>query len=356
MAAAVVAAAASLAFAGAAAAAPFPQNHAPPQLQGPSPPQDGLTYTVRPGSWEGPPGQGLALSHQWLRCTGSGAACQAIPGATGGSYTLGAADTGARVRVRETASCQLSTPLCEPASSDSAPTGVVLRDPNVERIPEVSGTAQVGQVLSASAGFWRSPAPLRFSYQWIRCDAVGNGCSRLPGATGQDFRPGAAEAGATLRVVVTARNSRPRSAEASSAPTLPVAALPAVQKKPRGKRGARLLSPFPRIVIAGIVTRGAAELTEFTIHAPRGARVRLRCAGPGCPFRTRGLRMRARRVRLRSLERRWRPGAVLEVTVARRGFIGKFSRFRFRAGNVPRRQDQCLPPRATRPRRCPPGA
>jgi len=154
--------------------------------------------------------------------------------------------------------------------------------------------------------------------------------------------------------VVTAANSRPSSAEAVSAPTAPVAA--AAKKKAKPKRGARLLSPFPRIIIAGVVSRGAAQLTEFTIRGPRGAQVNLRCKGRGCPFGTRRLRTRARRVRMRSLERRWRPGTVLEITIGRRGFIGKFSRFRFRAGNVPKRQDQCLPPGARKPRRCPHGA
>lgn len=344
---------AALGLAGPAAAAPYPQNSAAPQLQGPTPPQDGVTYTVKPGKWTGPPGQSVQVTRQWLRCN---AACQAIAGATGTAYTLAAADAGARVRVRETASCQIATPVCSPASSDSAPTATVLRDPLNEGAPEISGTAQAGQLLSASVGFWRSPAPLRFAYQWIRCDAPGTACTQLPGATGPEFRPTAAEAGARLRVVVTAGNSRPRSAEAVSAPTVPLAAAPVKKKKKaRRKRGARLLSPFPRIVIAGVVSRGAAQLTEFTIRGPRGALVKLRCVG-SCPFRTRSLRMRARRVRVRSLERRWRPGTVLEVTIGRRGFIGKFSRFRFRAGNVPRRQDQCLPPGAAKPRRCPRGA
>jgi hypothetical protein len=54
-----------------------------------------------------------------------------------------------------------------------------------------------------------------------------------------------------------------------------------------------------------------------------------------------------------SLERVWAAGPVLEVTVTRRGFVGKFSRFRFRAGNVPRRQDLCLAPGAAKPTRCP---
>jgi hypothetical protein len=253
--------------------------------------------------------------------------------------------------VRETASCQVTTAVCQPAVSDSGPSGQILLDPNNEAAPQISGVAQAGQVLSASVGFWRSPAPLSFGYQWIRCDPAGSTCSNLPGAVGPDYRVLAPDRGATLRVVVTARNSRPRSATAVSAPTLRVAAAPAVKKGPR--RGARLLSPFPRIVIAGVITRGSAQLTEFTIRGPRGALVRVRCRGRNCPFKSKRLVMRKRRVRVRSLERVWPAGPVLEVTVTRRGFIGKFSRFRFRAGNAPRRQDLCIAPRAKKPRRCP---
>jgi hypothetical protein len=168
---------------------------------------------------------------------------------------------------------------------------------------------------------------------------------------GADYRLLAADKGATLRVVVTARNSRPRSGTAVSAPTLTVGAAPAAKKAPR--RGLRLLSPFPRIVIAGVIARGSAQLTEFTVRGPRGALVHVRCRGRHCPFKSRRLVTRKTRVRVRSLERVWPAGPVLEVTVTKTGFIGKFSRFRFRSGTVPRRQDLCISPGAKKPKRCP---
>jgi hypothetical protein len=330
--------------------APAPANHGPPQIQGPSPPQDGLSLTAKEGQWDGPPG--TTISRQWLRCGASGSACSAIPGATGPTYALGAADAGGRMRVRETATCPVTTPTCQPVASDSAPSGVILPDPHNEGTPQISGVAQVGQLLSASLGFWRSPAPLSFGYQWIRCDPAGTTCSNLPAAVGPDYRVVNADFGSTLRVVVTARNSRPRSAAAVSAPTLKVAA-PSVAKQAPRRRGLRLLSPFPRIVIAGEITRGSARLTEFTVRALRGAVVRVRCRGRHCPFKSKRLVMRRSRVRVRALERTWRAGPLLEVTVTKTGFIGKFSRFRFRAGNVPRRKDLCIAPGARRPTRCP---
>jgi hypothetical protein len=347
---AVTAATALLVLAGpaAAAVAPAPVSRAAPQLQGPSPPQDGLTLTTKPGQWDGPPG--MTIARQWLRCNAAASVCAAVPGATGTTYALGGADAGGRVKVQETASCAFPSPLCPSKTSYSAPSAPILHDPNNEAAPQISGVAQVGQVLSASVGFWRSPVPITFGYQWIRCDAAG-ACSNIAGAVGPDYRLLPADKGATLRVVITARNSRPRSGTAVSAPTLPVGAAPAAKKAPR--RGLRLLSPFPRIVIAGVIASGSAQLTEFTVRGPRGSLISVRCRGRHCPFKSRRLVMRKTRVRVRSLERVWRAGPLLEVTVTKSGFIGKFSRFRFRSGTVPRRQDLCIAPGAKKPKRCP---
>jgi hypothetical protein len=71
--------------------------------------------------------------------------------------------------------------------------------------PTVSGTAQQGQPLTAAPGAWSNP-PVSFAYQWQRCDAGGAACTLIPGATGQSYNVGAADAGATLRVAVTATN------------------------------------------------------------------------------------------------------------------------------------------------------
>jgi hypothetical protein len=71
--------------------------------------------------------------------------------------------------------------------------------------PTVSGTAQLGQTLTAAPGAW-SNRPVSFAYQWQRCDASGAACIAIPGATGQTYNVGAADPGATLRVAVTASN------------------------------------------------------------------------------------------------------------------------------------------------------
>jgi hypothetical protein len=89
--------------------------------------------------------------------------------------------------------------------------------------PVISGTPGVGQTLTVSTGSW-DPAtpPSGFAYQWQRCDAAGNACAPVPGATGSSEVVAAGDAGTTLRVQVTASNPE-GSAAAESGQTAVVA-------------------------------------------------------------------------------------------------------------------------------------
>jgi hypothetical protein len=83
--------------------------------------------------------------------------------------------------------------------------------------PTITGTAQQGQTLTATAGTWTA-ADATFGYQWQHCDAAGANCVDVPGATTQTYAVTAADVGTTLHVVVTATN-RFGSAPAPSAQT-----------------------------------------------------------------------------------------------------------------------------------------
>ena len=67
--------------------------------------------------------------------------------------------------------------------------------------PAVSGTPEVGQVLQASAGSW-GPGSVNLSYQWYR------GASAISGATAERYDVQVADAGSTLKVVVTGLKPR----------------------------------------------------------------------------------------------------------------------------------------------------
>jgi hypothetical protein len=73
--------------------------------------------------------------------------------------------------------------------------------------PAISGSAVVGQTLTASSGAWTgSPAPT-FAYQWLRCDAGGGACGAIAGESGSTYVVASGDVGKTLRVAVTASNS-----------------------------------------------------------------------------------------------------------------------------------------------------
>jgi RHS repeat-associated protein len=74
-------------------------------------------------------------------------------------------------------------------------------------LPSISGELRVGQTISAETGVWSAdPAP-SYTYQWQRCNGSGESCSNVSGATGSTYAVGSADAGHTLRVVVSATNS-----------------------------------------------------------------------------------------------------------------------------------------------------
>src|SRR5207253_8688135 len=89
--------------------------------------------------------------------------------------------------------------------------------------PTISGTAQVGQTLTANPGTWTGTAPITYSYLWQRCDATGANCAST-GVTTTTYALSSADAGGTLRVVVTAANGVPPNGTATSAPSAVVQA------------------------------------------------------------------------------------------------------------------------------------
>jgi sugar lactone lactonase YvrE len=72
--------------------------------------------------------------------------------------------------------------------------------------PTLSGTVNPGDTVTATEGAW-SNDPVLFSYRWQDCDAAGANCTDINGATSSSYSVSSADAGHTLRVVVTAENS-----------------------------------------------------------------------------------------------------------------------------------------------------
>jgi hypothetical protein len=104
--------------------------------------------------------------------------------------------------------------------------------------PAGGGVAHDGEALSADPGSWNGTGTLSYGYQWQRCDANGDNCQNIAGATGSHYTPSAADVGGTVRVVVTATNDAGTSTPTASAPiaikasSAPVSTTPPVLSGP----------------------------------------------------------------------------------------------------------------------------
>ena len=171
-----------------------PGNSSPPVISGTG--QRGFTLsTVTVGSWSG---AGNAVSLRWQRSTRTG--WQSISGARRATYTPAKSDEGARVRLL-VAESNSDGSLAVPSN----PTAPVTPAPplNVSP-PAITGTPRPGAALSASAGGWTPPRS-KFAYRWQR-SADATTWSGIAGASRQSYTVAQADAGAVLRVIVTATN------------------------------------------------------------------------------------------------------------------------------------------------------
>jgi tripartite motif-containing protein 71 len=114
----------------------------------------------------------------------------------------------------------------------------------------ISGVAQEGQILGATAGVWEGTPTLSYGYQWQHCNAAGGECTAISGATESKYTLVHGDVGFTIRVAVTATGSAGSATSTSAATATVVAVVPVV------------LSQF-----------GSAGTENGQFSAPRGAAI-----------------------------------------------------------------------------------
>jgi hypothetical protein len=253
----------------------------------------------------------------------------------------------------------------------------------VTQPPTISGDPAPGAELTASRGDW-TPSNATPSYDWLRCNATGAACAGITGACGQRYTVRKADEGHTLRVRLTVTEASGDAASTESQPTsvveptiypIPGETEPdtCIKVTPTGPgqgtftsgtqtgggsepspdTSLAFIDPFPVIRISGRFRGRRTTLTRVTVRAPKGTRIRINCKGRGCPYKRRAIAVRL--LRIRALQRVYRPRATIELRVTEPGKIGKYTRLRTRRGKAPVRLDRCLMPGRTRPVRCPTG-
>lgn len=196
-----------------------PSDDAPPAITGTT--VAGATLRASEGEWSGGGGT-LTYAYQWRRCDSEGAECADITDATDPTYVLGLDDVGTTLRVRVTArnGGASGTANSDPSAMVDAADPPVNTDP-----PTISGTAIELETLTADPGTWGGDGPIRYVYQWLRCDPDGTACSAVDGATARTYRPPTFTEGLTIRVRVTATNGGGE-VQATSAATEPLNVAP----------------------------------------------------------------------------------------------------------------------------------
>ena len=252
------------------------------------------------------------------------------------------------------------------------------------RAPTISGNATRG--IGAGGVDGRLDTRRRdASYDWLRCNASGTDCRPISGSCDRRYTVRDPDLGQMLRVRLTVTEPGQEPASGISEPTDVVADNPYRPRRPSDSGGAcvvvtptgpgqgtftsgsptgpgttpapdtslAFIDPFPVVRISGRFKRSRTTLTRVTIRAPGGARIGVDCKGRGCPYRRRAIAVKF--VRVRALQRSYRPAATIEIRVTQRRKIGKYTRVTTRRGKAPLRIDRCLMAGSTRPVRCPTG-
>ena len=174
-----------------------PASAAPPAVAGRA--RTGETLESTNGTWVGPGPVSFEL--QWQRCDVSGEECEAIAGATGSEYELGAEDVGTTIRLEATATNVAGSTMSSSAATKTV-AGVGGPAPTLVSEPIISGETEVGEELTASAGTWSGA--VEYEYLWQRCDASGEECEHIPEADEPDYVAAEEDIGHVLGVEVVA--------------------------------------------------------------------------------------------------------------------------------------------------------
>lgn len=250
-----LAALAALAIGVQAAAAAAPAERSQPTIEGIL--QQDKSVSAGPGIWANSP---TSFTYQWVRCNGAQLACAAVSGQTASTYAIGAVDIGSTLIVLVTA-----TNVDGSLTANSKVSGVISANvpPANTAAPVVSGTAEVGSLVTTTTGAWTGGPGL--TVQWQRCDKAGKSCTAVAGATGTAYGVLSADVGSTLVAAVTAKNNL-GSASATSAATAVVSSLNgSLPKEATQIAGGETSVPASSIALPQRLIVSKVTLTPLTI-------------------------------------------------------------------------------------------
>ena len=134
----------------------------------------------------------------------------------------------------------------------------------------VAGSASLGSTLTATHGSFTGSTPIKYAYQWRRCDATGGGCSDVDHAAKATYTVAQIDVGKTLRAVTKATN-KDGSASSTSAATgvVNAPAAPPTTGCPSGSGGVAIaamslpaqLNVDKQAIAPSVVLRSSKQIT-----------------------------------------------------------------------------------------------
>ena len=169
----------------------------------------------------------VQYEHQWL------AGDAGIPGATNATYTLAAADEGKAIRVQVAFTDDAGNQETLTSAATDAVAAVPAANSPATGDPTISGTAQVGETLTADTSGIADADGLgnvQYEYQWLAGDA------EIAGATGSTYTLVDADEGKAIKVEVSFTDDAGNDESLTSGATDAVAAAEPAEPpaKPRG--------------------------------------------------------------------------------------------------------------------------
>jgi hypothetical protein len=91
----------------------------------------------------------------------------------------------------------------------SGATGLAKKAPENTKEPVIASQylVKVGSTLQGNQGDWSGTEPIKYTYQWLRCNDNAEACTKISGATKTSYTIVQADVGHTIRFQVTAKNS-----------------------------------------------------------------------------------------------------------------------------------------------------
>ena len=163
------------------------------------------------------------FTYQWI--SNDGTEDSHIQNATGSTYTVGADDEGKTIKVR----VSFADDRSNHETVTSTATAAVTASPNsaATGAPTISGTAQVGQILTASTSDISDGDGLdnaNFTYQWLSNDGTSD--SNISGASSSTYTLVESDEGKTIKVRVTFTDDGGHQETVTSTATAAVTASP----------------------------------------------------------------------------------------------------------------------------------